>query len=97
MLLRGSLTAVGTDSFAVHPLRFHTDVTVRVLAATTFYRKGPAKLADLVVGDNVLVLAAACRSTTGTTGATGATGMGRTPPTLVARTVGARPAATAHG
>lgn len=97
VLLRGSLTAVGTDSFTVHPLRFRTDVTVKVLAATTFFRLGPAKLADLVVGDNVLVLAAACRSTTGTTGTTGASGTGRTPPTLVARKVGARPAATARG
>lgn len=96
VFLRGSVTAVGSDSFTVHPLRLRTDVTVKVLAATMFFRMGPAKLSDLVVGDNVLVLAAPCRSTTGTTGATGATGTGRTPPTLVARRVGARPAATTH-
>ena len=46
----GSLTAVGTDSITVHPLRLRTDVTVKVLAATQFFRIGkPARITDLVV------------------------------------------------
>ena len=101
-MLMGTLTAVGTDSITVHPLRLRNDVTVKVLAATQFVRLGkPAKISDLVVKDRVVVVAAACRAATstptttgqtGTTGPTGQTGAPRTPPTLVARRVGARPA-----
>ena len=112
-ILHGSLTAIGSDSITVHAMLGRTgagaDVNVKVLQATLFFRMGPAKLSDLVVGDNVLVFAAVCRSApsttgqtgttgaTGATGATGSTGTVRTPPTLVARRVGARPATTAHG
>lgn len=102
VMLMGSLTSVGTDSITVHPLRLRNDVTVKVLAATQFVRLGkPAKIADLVVKDRVVVIAAACRAATstptttgqtGTAGPTGPTGAPRTPPTLVARRVGARPA-----
>jgi len=107
-ILQGKLSAVGSDSVTVHAMLRRTgagtDVTVKVLPATLVYRMGPAKLSDLAVGDYVLVAAAVCRSSTdtagktGTTGATGTSGTGRTPqpPTLVARRIGARPAATAH-
>ncbi len=90
LMVRGSLTAVGTDSLTLHPLRgtkhgrapTATDLTAKVISTTQVRRRGPATVASLVVGDMVELQAVACRTAGANAG---------TPPTLVARLVNARP------
>jgi hypothetical protein len=91
--VRGSLSAIGTDSVTLHSVRpagqdhpaTAVDTAVKVISTTQIKRAGhagPATLADLVVKDQVEVNAAACRTAGAATGAA---------PTLVARLVNARP------
>lgn len=92
--VRGSLIVIGTDSVTIHTLRAAergrpaaaVDIVAKVIPATQIKRTGhagPATLADLVVTDAVEVQAAVCRDAGSAAG---------TPPTLVARQLGARAA-----